>query len=58
MRTIRDLLWTWLLPDIPHDIDEKEWIRKGGKWRDKGDTVLPYPFHVYWQVIESGIVQY
>lgn len=32
MRTIRDLLWTWLLPDIPHDIDEKEWIRKGGKW--------------------------
>lgn len=42
MRIIRDLLWTWLLPDGPQDIDEKEWIRNGGKWIifDRKDKIV------------------
>jgi len=32
MHKIKDLLWTWLLPDVPRDIDIKEWEKHGGKW--------------------------
>jgi hypothetical protein len=32
MKEAKDLLWTWLLPESPRAIDEKEWFRSGGKW--------------------------
>lgn len=32
MRTSKDILWTWLLPDEPKAIDRKKWARHGGKW--------------------------
>ncbi len=32
MHKMKDLLWTWLLPDIPRDAERQEWIRHGGKW--------------------------
>ncbi|MFN3480903.1 MAG: hypothetical protein ACK415_11030 [Thermodesulfovibrionales bacterium] len=42
MRVIKDLLWTWLLPERSQYIDEKEWIRKGGKWIifDRKDRII------------------
>jgi hypothetical protein len=27
-----DILWIWLLPDLPRVMDRDEWIRHGGKW--------------------------
>ena len=32
MKTTKDILWTWLLPDEPRAFDRKEWMRRGGKW--------------------------
>ena len=32
MKTSKDLLWTWLLPDEPRRFDRAEWVRRGGKW--------------------------
>jgi len=32
MREIKDDIWTWLLPDVPHAIDGPTWSRSGGKW--------------------------
>jgi len=32
MRKLKDMLWTWLLPDVQRDIDRQEWTRSGGKW--------------------------
>jgi hypothetical protein len=32
MYKVKDMLWTWLLPDVPRDIDRKEWAEHGGKW--------------------------
>ncbi len=29
---MKDMLWTWLLPDAQNDTDREEWIRHGGKW--------------------------
>ncbi len=32
MRQTKDEIWTWLLPDIPRNIDSSAWVRSGGKW--------------------------
>ncbi len=32
MHEMKDMLWTWLLPDAQNDTDREEWIRHGGKW--------------------------
>jgi len=32
MYEVRDMLWTWLLPDIRRNMDRQEWIKNGGKW--------------------------
>ncbi len=32
MRRTEDLLWVWLLPDVPRGIDREDWVRHGGKW--------------------------
>lgn len=32
MHEARDLLWTWLVPDMPKDSAHHEWTRHGGKW--------------------------
>ncbi len=32
MRQTKDEIWTWLLPDAPHEIDKSAWFRSGGKW--------------------------
>jgi hypothetical protein len=32
MKTSKDLLWTWLLPDEQKGFDRAEWVRHGGKW--------------------------
>jgi hypothetical protein len=32
MRQVKDLLWTWLLPDAEREVNREEWIRHGGKW--------------------------
>jgi hypothetical protein len=32
MRKVRDLLWTWCLPDIPREVDRGKWREYGGKW--------------------------
>ena len=32
MHEVKDMLWTWLLPDLPDSTDREEWIRHGGKW--------------------------
>ena len=32
MREVKDLLWTWLLPDVRRNIDRQVWTRSGGKW--------------------------
>lgn len=42
MRTRKDLLWTWLLPDTTRAVDAGEWTRHGGKWIifDKMDRIL------------------
>jgi len=41
VKTARDLLWTWFLPDEPRAFDRAEWVRRGGKWIvfDKGDEI-------------------
>ena len=41
MKTAKDLLWTWLLPDEQRAFDRAEWVRRGGKWIvfDKGDEI-------------------
>jgi hypothetical protein len=41
MKTARDLLWTWFLPDEPRAFDRGEWTRFGGKWIvfDKRDEI-------------------
>ncbi len=42
MRRYKDMLWTWLLPDTPRNIDKEEWMRHGGKWIifDRKDRIL------------------
>ncbi len=42
MRELKDMLWTWLLPDAQRDMDRGEWIRHGGKWIifDKKDRIV------------------
>lgn len=39
---MKDMLWTWLLPDAQNDTDREEWIRHGGKWIifDKKDRIV------------------
>jgi hypothetical protein len=32
MHEVKDMLWTWLLPDAPRETDREEWMRHGGKW--------------------------
>jgi len=32
MKTSKDLLWTWFLPDAPRRFDRAGWVRRGGKW--------------------------
>ncbi|MEJ2684104.1 MAG: hypothetical protein P8Z71_06890 [Candidatus Sulfobium sp.] len=32
MREVKDMLWTWLLPDAEREINRGEWVRHGGKW--------------------------
>ncbi len=32
MHEVKDMLWTWLLPDTRREIDREEWMRHGGKW--------------------------
>jgi hypothetical protein len=32
MKTSKDMLWTWLLPDWPKAFDRTAWVRSGGKW--------------------------
>ncbi len=32
MRTEKDMLWTWLLPDAIREFDRRVWIEHGGKW--------------------------
>ncbi len=32
MHEVRDMLWTWLLPDAEREINRDEWVRHGGKW--------------------------
>jgi hypothetical protein len=32
MHEVKDMLWTWLLPDAKREINREEWIRQGGKW--------------------------
>lgn len=32
MKTSKDLLWTWFLPDESRAFDRAEWVRHGGKW--------------------------
>ena len=32
MKTSKDMLWTWFLPDEPRRFDSTEWVRHGGKW--------------------------
>jgi hypothetical protein len=32
MHEVKDMLWTWLLPDARREINREEWIRQGGKW--------------------------
>ncbi len=32
MHEAKDLLWTWLLPDLPGESDHSAWPRHGGKW--------------------------
>lgn len=32
MKTVKDILWTWLLPEQEHRLDREEWTRHGGKW--------------------------
>ncbi len=41
MKTAKDLLWTWLLPDEARAFDRGEWVRRGGKWIvfDKRDEI-------------------
>jgi hypothetical protein len=42
MREVKDMLWTWLLPDSREDMDREEWLRHGGKWIifDKKDRIV------------------
>ncbi len=32
MRTVKDSIWTWLMPDTPREIEGRTWVRSGGKW--------------------------
>jgi hypothetical protein len=32
MKTAKDILWTWLLPEVPKETERREWMRRGGKW--------------------------
>jgi len=32
VREFKDEIWTWLLPDVPRDVDREAWSRYGGKW--------------------------
>ncbi|MEW6109553.1 MAG: hypothetical protein AB1632_10365 [Nitrospirota bacterium] len=32
MYRTKDILWTWLLPDIRRDVNKGEWVKHGGKW--------------------------
>jgi hypothetical protein len=42
MKIVKDLLWTWLLPDEERAFDRAEWTRFGGKWIvfDKQDAIV------------------
>jgi hypothetical protein len=42
MRTRKDILWTWLLPDTTRSVDTREWMKHGGKWIifDRMDKIL------------------
>lgn len=32
MYKTKDILWTWLRPDVPRAVDREEWVSHGGKW--------------------------
>lgn len=32
MHKYKDMLWTWLIPDVQKDVDKEDWFRHGGKW--------------------------
>lgn len=32
MHKVKDMLWTWCLPDVPREVDRRKWIEHGGKW--------------------------
>jgi hypothetical protein len=42
MRTQKDILWTWLLPDTARAVNAGEWTKHGGKWIifDRRDEIL------------------
>jgi len=32
MHQVKDLLWTWLMPELPRETNRAEWRQHGGKW--------------------------
>ena len=32
MHQVKDLLWTWLMPEVPRETNREEWRQHGGKW--------------------------
>lgn len=58
MRKTEDLLWIWLLPDIPREANREEWIRHGGKWIifDRKDRIESLAFSLA-PFIDSGSIE-
>lgn len=58
MHEVKDILWTWLLPDAERDINREEWIRYGGKWIifDKKDRIVALAEKLR-LLIDSGKIQ-
>ncbi len=42
MQKMKDMLWTWLMPEVQRIEDREEWLRHGGKWIifDRKDKIL------------------
>ena len=58
MRIVKDIIWTWLLPDTERSINRELWFDHGGKWLifDRKEKIMEFA-HQLEPFIDAGDIE-
>ena len=58
MRIVKDIIWTWFMPDNERTVNRQQWIEHGGKWLifDRKEKILELA-HKLGPFIDSGDIE-